>query len=170
MSLDLSTRILVLQIATALHSQPDASKDPDSILVTASKFAGFVESEATAITGSVKPAKVVRAVKAAESPQLQTFVVEPETATVAAAQLEAVAEVVVPEKVQPRRIDTLVTAEDVKKVIGQLAVNAEAGGAVKAREILGKYGATNLSTLKPEYYASAKKNVDDILAQAALAA
>lgn len=67
-------------------------------------------------------------------------------------------------------VKSAVTMEEVKALVGKLATNAAAGGAPKAREILGLYGATNISTLKPEKYALVKASLEAILEAAAIAA
>ena len=152
------SKLRALELALDFHrtqSIASAAASANEVLTTAGAFAAFLGEEAA----PAKPAKAAKPAKVVESP----VIADPEP--VVAAE-PAKAEKVVVVEVEPAKV----TEADIKAVVGQLATNAAAGGAPKAREILDKFGAKNISTLKPENYAAAKKAFDEVLAAAAVAA
>jgi len=157
---------IALGLALDFYRGVEPQVAPDVVLTTAGMFAAFI--------GEETPAKPARAARAAKTPEAPPVIVDPQPEPVEPKPVivETVVEVVqekVPAAVQAEAAK--ITEADVKAAVGKLAVNAAAGGAPKAREILGSCGgATNISTLKPEFYAKALKAINAALESAAVAA
>jgi hypothetical protein len=160
------SKIQALELAVRIHGIYNAPTPASEIVATAAAFAAFLNDETPTVAPVVAdapPAKV-RKVKAVEPPPVVAVVEEtpkPEVVeeTPKPKAVEKVAPAVEPEKLRDG-------AETMRKLIGTLAVNTAAGGATKAREVLGKYGASNFSTLKPVDYAAATEEIQKILAAA----
>jgi hypothetical protein len=131
---------------------------PSAVVELATSIAAFLGED---VQVAAKPAKPVKA-KPDAAPAETIAVVEKET---------VVAEKAAPVKEEPKAPVVAVggvTQDEIKKAVGDLAKNTAAGGGPKAREILGSFGASNISTLKPEHYAAAKKAIEAVLEAAAL--
>lgn len=163
MPLDVQTRIDILRIAAGLFPRDTGGPLDDSVVNAAQKFAAFVaEGE---VVQTPKPAR-------ASKPKPEAPVVaDPETPAANETVAEAPKVEQKPAVAQTPPTPAGASEADVKAAVGQLATNAAAGGAPKAREILNSCGgATNISTLKPEFYAKAVKEIRAVLKTAEEAA
>lgn len=160
-----------LELALQLRS---SSSTDDEVISTAQKFAAFLageqgDSDVAEVKAALKSS--ARKVKdtAAKLPPVVSVDAANESSASAEAAVEPKADATPPPKAEPVKAEaeapasTTVTMEQVKVLVGKLATNALAGGAPKAREILGLYGATNISTLKPEKYGLVKASLEAIL-------
>lgn len=147
------SKIRALELAADLaHGQNQVSAE--QIVASAAVFAAFLGEEVPATTGKPR----TRTVSAAPS----ALVADPETK-----QAEKVAEKVAEKPAETKQAATPavsgVSLQDVKGAVEKLAKDAAAGGAPAARAILAEYGATNLSSLKPEHYAAVKTAIEAAL-------
>lgn len=163
MPLTSDSRVTIIEIAVRLHcASTSLDKDATAVLKTAEAFATFAENE----SAPVKPTR--GKAKPQDPPPVVATDSEPaETAADATPAAEASKPQTSPSPaVSAQTTPAAVSADDVKKAVGDVAKNPAAGGAPKAREILGKYGASNLSTLKPENYAKALAELNAALKSA----
>jgi hypothetical protein len=154
------SKIRALELAVQLHGTGNA----ETVLATAAAFAAFISEEQPQYVGKPRKAKVVEATQV--SVAVEEVVTPVEVVTPPPAKVEVVTPPPAKVEEKPATVEILDSADDMRALIGKLAVNVAAGGAQKAREILNKYGASNFSSLKPANYAAARKDIETILATA----
>lgn len=160
------SKLRALELALDLHrigSFAESPASPDAVLVTAGMFAAFLGEETPSKPARAKPTKVAETAPVIADPETPAQPAKEETKPVAA-------QAAAPAASAPAAA-AIVTEVDVKAAVGKLATNAAAGGAPKARQILSAFGgATNISTLKPEFYGAAVTAINAVLEAAAVAA
>lgn len=159
------SRLRALELAVATYSVPAST---DDVIKTATKFAEFLGDES-------KPASTGRRTAQSKAPDAPLAdsppAVKEEVQTAAPTPPAAKEEVkTAPAATKPAAPAAPAGDVEVREAVGKLAANAKAGGAKKAREILAKYGATNITTIKAEHYAKVVADVNEALEAAAIAA
>jgi hypothetical protein len=152
------SKIVALQLAVQLYA--GAPPATSIVLDAAQKFAEFISEETPAKAPRKAKTQDPPAVAVDAEPAANETTVEAPPATVEPKPQTQTP----PPKAEPVKAETAsVTESDVKAAVGKLATNSAAGGAPKAREILAKYSASNISTLKPENYAKAHADIMAVL-------
>lgn len=186
------SKLRALELAVGLFTGR-SDMQPSAVLEQAKLYAEFLGEESQVIGGVVGKPRAVKAAKDTPAPVVvaETAVSQDDVdAAHAAAKVTADAALAVAKaKSQAAQVaaqqaaaqaaataaqattDGGVTLDEIKKVVGSLAVNSAAGGAPKVREILSQFGgASNISTLKAVHYAAAKAAIEEVLEAAALVA